>query len=86
MIKIQLVRVNGRLKGRTVSDRWNLLMLGIISIADQRNQALLKRLRRRYAGEFAFEVVRDASPLSLPSNAEREALGWAVSYEGLAVA
>ena len=59
-IKIEFTLVAGRLVGRTESDRWNLATFGIVSIPyDGRNQAALKRFRRRfasskYAADFTF--------------------------------
>jgi hypothetical protein len=50
MIRIALVAVDGKLVGRTASDRWNLLVLFSkhVIYAD-RNQAGLKAARRRLA-------------------------------------
>lgn len=58
MIKIQLVRVNGRLVGRTFSDRWNLAQLGYDSMKGDRNQSELKKFRRFYGSDFKVSVVK----------------------------
>ena len=60
---ISLVREGNRLIGRTLSDRWNLMQLGITSIAYDRNQTGVKCLRRALAHQgFALSVVRGGKP------------------------
>ncbi len=60
---ICLVRVGDRLFGATMSDRWNLMQLGIGPIAYDRNQTAVKRLRRALSGEgFGLSVVRGGNP------------------------
>lgn len=75
MLTITLVRVGGYLIGRTVSDRWNMETIGCGPIKADRNQSVIKRLRREYTGIFAFVVVRNAQPDSYPTQAEHDALG-----------
>jgi hypothetical protein len=79
MIVIQLVKVQGYLVGRTVSDRWNLESIGMAPMRDDRNQTAVKRLRRiltaEYgAGAFAVKVVR-AEFTRYAIGAERTELG-----------
>lgn len=74
MLKIELVRINGRLVGRTVSDRWNLWTLGLNYIPYERNQKVVKRLRRALT-EFAFVMIRGGQLETEPTPAECEALG-----------
>jgi hypothetical protein len=57
MITIKLVRIGDKLVGKTVSDRWNLMQLGLSSIPYDRNQGPLKKLRRAF-GMFAFKMDR----------------------------
>ncbi len=80
MLRIELVRYRGRLVGRTVSDRWNLWMLGYNYIRDERNQATIKCLRRAFP-EFTFTVPRDTSIQTHPTPAECDALGRPNCYQ-----
>ena len=58
MITIKLVRVGNMLVGQTVSDRWNLMQMGLAGgIAWDRNQAGIKKARRAWEG-FTFQTVR----------------------------
>jgi hypothetical protein len=58
-IKIEIVVVNGRLMGRTFSDRWNLEMLGFGFPTYSRNQGAIKKMRRFHTSEgFAFSLVK----------------------------
>ncbi len=80
MIRIELVRVGYRLVGRTVSDRWNLMTLGIGPIPAEWNQAAVKRLRRALGGEgFSLGVVRGEAVRWAATHTELDALGvtWA---------
>lgn len=79
MIHINLVRVGDMLIGRTVSDRWNLIQLGIDqSFAADRNHATLKSARRLWGNDFMFSVVRNDSVHWEASENEKNALGDAV--------
>ena len=79
MIRIELVRVGDRLVGRTVSCRWNLRRLGIASVAYDRNQADVKRLRRALARlGLSLSVVRGGEPRWLPSPTEASAFDGVV--------
>jgi hypothetical protein len=76
MIRITLIRVGGTLIGKTASDRWNLLALGVdYVITDDRNQAIVKRLRREFGVDFTFTVARNDSVAWHASDAEHAALG-----------
>jgi hypothetical protein len=86
-ITITLVQTeDGRLVGRTASDRWNLdTILGVgHKLYSDRNSIAMKRVRRLLKREFgdAFTVaigrgcVRDI--VAKPSRAEVDALGLAV--------
>lgn len=56
---IQLVRFGDLLIGRTASDRWNLMQLGIGVIGYDRNHRAVKALRRKLGAEgFGVSVVR----------------------------
>jgi hypothetical protein len=57
MITIKLVRIGDRLVGQTVSDRWNLMQLGLASIPYDRKQGPLNKLRRAFK-EFTFKSDR----------------------------
>lgn len=59
-VRIELVRENGRLVGRTESDRWNLMTLGY-EFVDSRNQADIKKARREWGNEFTFSVAYGAT-------------------------
>ena len=82
-IAIELVSINGRLEGRTASDRWNLTALGLDGLIDDgRNGASLKRARRMIAKEWggAFTLAKSrAKTVSLPSSAEFASLGSALA-------
>jgi hypothetical protein len=58
-VRIELVREDGRLVGRTASDRWNLMTLGL-DLTDSRNQTDIKRARRMWGCEFDFSVMYGA--------------------------
>lgn len=74
-IIIELVRHNGRLVGRTASDRWNLSVYGVGTLADTRNQAEVKSLRRRAGKDgLSVRVVKGERQAEL-TQAERHA--WA---------
>ena len=71
MLRIELVRDGaGRLVGRTASDRWNLLVLGVTGLVDSRNHAAIKSLRRSLTRlglrrDFAVAVVAgSAQPMT----------------------
>jgi len=79
MIRIELVRVGNRLIGRTVSDRWNLATLGCKSLAYDRNQTGVKRLRRLATRlGLAICVVRGSNAAWMPSSVESAAFSGAV--------
>jgi hypothetical protein len=79
MLHIELVRVGNRLVGRTVSDRFNLLSLGIGVIGYDRNHRAAKTLRRKLQNEgFSLSVVRGGKPQWAASPAESEAFSGAV--------
>ena len=82
MITIRLVLVNGRLVGKTFSDRWNLAQLGYLSMRSDRNQSELKKFRRFYGSDFKVTVVkghmeavtdREMGMFSLPVNSRKVA-------------
>jgi hypothetical protein len=76
MISIKLVRVGDKLIGKTASDRWNLLALGVdYVLASDRNQTVVKRLRREFGVDFTFSVCRNDSVVWQASDAEHAALG-----------
>lgn len=77
MIRITLVRVGNQLIGKTVSDRWNLITLGITGeLTADRNQPTLKRLRRKWGADFTFTVARSETIVWDASDMESTALGW----------
>lgn len=74
-ITITLVRVNGRLIGKTVSDRWNLRTLGFTYVEDRPNQAELRKLRRKYGVDFRFAMGKKSDSVSLlPTDTEADSL------------
>ncbi len=76
---IQLVRVGDRLIGKSLSDRWNLMQLGVSSVAHDRNHGGAKRLRRLASKlGLAVNVVRDAKPVWKATPAEVEAFSGTV--------
>ncbi len=76
MIGITLVRVGDKLIGKTVSDRWNMEMLGMgDSIPATRNQTTVKRLRRQWADAFTFTVARKMTVELFANDDEVLALG-----------
>ena len=75
---IELVRVGGRLIGRTVSDRWNLAVYGLDALRDDRNQSGVKRLRRLAARDGITVKVVKAPVVVFASGAEMEAFGGSV--------
>jgi hypothetical protein len=76
MIGIKLVRVGGVLVGKTASDRWNMLQLGLgHAITADRNQAAIKRLRREWGSDFTFTVSSREMPVWSATPAEIDALG-----------
>ncbi len=81
-IAIEVIAVWGRLVGRTASDRFNLRMLGLDDMADDRNGSAIKRSRRQLTREFgaAFTLSKSrARSISLPTSAEVDALGGALA-------
>lgn len=66
-IKIEVVKVNGMLVGRTFSDRWNLETLGLTSIPADRNQTVIKRLRRANV-DLTFATVKGYVETELSEN------------------
>lgn len=71
-IKIEVVKVNGKLVGRTFSDRWNLETLGLTEIPVERNQSTIKRLRRQNV-DLTFSTVKGDMVAEL-SETETEAM------------
>jgi hypothetical protein len=61
-IVITLVRSGIAFEGQTASDRWNLrTLLGHSAIPADRNQTIVKRLRRAFGADFVFVVARSAT-------------------------
>jgi hypothetical protein len=82
-ITIELVRVGDRLVGRTVSDRFNLISLGVGVIEHDRNQRAVKSIRRlidHMAGGFRVSVVK-APLVVMPTESESAAFDGAVPAE-----
>ncbi len=78
-MRIQLVRVGDRLIGKNLSDRWNLMQLGIGPIAYDRNQTALKRLRRALGREgFNLSVMRGSKPQWTASPSETLAFSGSI--------
>ncbi len=73
----------GRLVGRTASDRFNLSVLGLVGMVDDRNGSAIKRARRmlsrEYGTAFTLTKVRTGA-IALPSPREIESLGHALSH------
>lgn len=79
MLRIELVRVGNRLVGRTVSDRHNLMVFGVGPIAYDRNQTVVKQLRRALSHEgFNLGIVRGGKPQWSACRAEMEAFSGSV--------
>jgi hypothetical protein len=76
MLKINVVLVNGRLIGRTVSDRWNLETIGY-GMGDDRNR-FSQASARRLASNLGCSIVvhrADQTIASRASKSELAALG-----------
>lgn len=72
-IKIEVVNINGRLVGRTFSDRWNLAQLGYTHLDWSRNQTAMKKFRREFGHEFTITTVKGS--LAGITSIERDAFG-----------
>lgn len=74
MLKINCVLVNGKLVGKTVSDRWNLETIGYGLDKSTTSQAAARRL----AGACGCQIVLHKVDTTITPNAsktERSALG-----------
>lgn len=77
MLKINVVLVNGKLIGKTVSDRWNLQTLGM----DQ-DKPLSQTSARRLARDMGCQIVLhkvDTLLVTKPTKQERASLGQRLS-------
>ena len=80
MISIKLVRVGNQLIGKTASDRWNMIQLGLgHALTTDRNQTHLKRIRRAWFGVFHFSVTSRDSVIWESTPTEKAALGTAIA-------
>jgi hypothetical protein len=69
MLAVNVVMINGRMIGCTVSDRWNLEAAGIPAVCDAR------RARETMAAMgLVLRIRKTASVVTAPSKTERAAL------------
>lgn len=79
MLKINCVLINGKLVGKTVSDRWNLASIGYNNGHDPiQDKPISQAAARRLANALDCQIVLHKANQSItpkPNRIERESLG-----------
>jgi len=74
MLKINCVLVNGKLVGKTVSDRWNLHEIGYRHTEPKHSQASARRMAQALDCQIVVHKANQTITAK-PSKLERESLG-----------